>query len=99
MSYTIRYWVSEAHRDQGESDILDSYEDRNAAIEYAQHAYYSGDLACVEVEDEHEQAVYHLSSDGEEHYFPEPGGLQMFVGQPEPHPQDKPFTTTIDETP
>ncbi len=61
--YLVKVWETEEDRDIGESFIAEFFEDKNEAIAYANKLYLKNDFACVEVEDENDETILHLSSD------------------------------------
>jgi hypothetical protein len=49
--YQVKCWVDEDHREMGESDILDEYDELNDAIYAADNLYNNSSIACIEVQD------------------------------------------------
>jgi hypothetical protein len=71
--FIVKYWENEEAREEGLSEIFSAnLEILDVAIEQAKRLFFSQDFPCVEVEDEDEKSMFHISVDcpsGERFYY------------------------------
>jgi len=60
--YSIKVWETEQDRDAGESFIAEIIQGLKEAIEKAEKMYYKQDFSAIEVIDENDKVILHLSS-------------------------------------
>lgn len=64
--YLIKVWETEQDRDTGESFIAEIITNKQEAIEKAEKMYYKQDFSAIEVIDENDAVILHLSTNEEE---------------------------------
>ena len=64
--YSIKVWETEQDRDTGESFIAEIITNKQEAIEKAEKMYYKQDFSAIEVIDENDAVILHLSTNEEE---------------------------------
>lgn len=53
-NYIVKYWETEEDREQGNSEIFATTNDKTTAIEQAEKLFWRNSFACVEVQTETE---------------------------------------------
>lgn len=61
MKYTVVYWIDDEHREQGLSDVYDSFATSEEAVEEAKRLFRNQDFPAVEVEGDRGMMIYHIS--------------------------------------
>jgi len=64
--YSIIVWETEEDRDAGESFVAEILTNKQEALEKAEKMYYKQDFSAIEVIDENDEVILHLSSNEEE---------------------------------
>ena len=63
--YSIIVWETEEDRDAGESFVAEILTNKKEALEKAEKMYYKQDFSAIEVIDENDEVILHLSSNEE----------------------------------
>ena len=63
MNYKLRIWATEEDRDMGEAFTQPSKDNLEGAISDAKNLFYRLNHAAIEVENELENCVFHISTD------------------------------------
>ena len=64
--YSIIVWETEEDRDAGESFVAEILTNKQEALEKAEKMYYKQDFSAIEVIDENDEVILHLSSNEED---------------------------------
>ena len=64
--YSIIVWETEEDRDAGESFVAEILTNKQEALEKAEKMYYKQDFSAIEVIDENDEVILHLSSNDED---------------------------------